>query len=428
MNVLVIGSGGREHALCWALAKSPLMGRLFCAPGNGGIAEVATCIDLDFRETDRVLALIRAEKIDFVVVGPEAPLVFGLVDKLTEKGIKVFGPTAAAAQLEGSKGFTKDLCARHDIPTAGYGRFHDKASALAYLEKQDLPIVIKADGLAAGKGVVIAATRAEAVEAVSDCFSGRFGSAGSEIVIEAFLDGEEASFFAIADGRHVVALGSAQDHKRVFDNDEGPNTGGMGAVAPSPLMTPAMVDEVMTRIIRPTVAAMSAEGRPFKGVLYAGLMLTKTGPQLIEYNVRFGDPECQVLLKRMKSDLLPVLVAAADGVLDKLNIEWDPRPAVSVVLATNGYPGDLLPGGEIRGLDEAGKVPDVKVFHAATRAAGDHFVPVGGRVLNVTALGETITRARATAYEAVAKIDWPGGFCRGDIALKAIAAAGESGN
>ncbi|PWR23548.1 phosphoribosylamine--glycine ligase [Zavarzinia compransoris] len=425
MNVLVIGSGGREHALCWALAKSPLVTRLFCAPGNGGIAQVATCIDLDPKDSERVLALVRSEKIDFVVVGPEAPLVIGLVDKLSEKGVKVFGPTAAAAQLEGSKGFTKDLCARHDIPTAAYGRFHDKASALAYLAGQPIPVVIKADGLAAGKGVVIATTRDEAVAAVEDCFAGRFGSAGSEIVIEAFMTGEEASFFAIADGRHVVALGSAQDHKRVFDHDEGPNTGGMGAVAPSPLMTPAMVDEVMARIIRPTVAAMAAEGRPFKGVLYAGLMLTAEGPQLIEYNVRFGDPECQVLLARMQTDLLPVLIAAAEGVLDKLNIEWDPRPAVTVVMATRGYPGDLLPGGEIRGLEAAGAVPGVTVFHAATRAAGDHFVPTGGRVLNVTALGETITAARETAYRAVARIDWPGGFNRTDIALKAIAAAGE---
>ncbi|MFA5122958.1 phosphoribosylamine--glycine ligase [Zavarzinia sp.] len=426
MNVLVIGSGGREHALCWALAKSPLVGRLFCAPGNGGIAAVATCVEIDPKEVDRLLALIRTEKIDFVVVGPEAPLVAGLADKLAEKGIKTFGPSAAAAQLEGSKGFTKDLCARHNIPTAAYGRFHDKASALRYLADQTIPVVIKADGLAAGKGVVIATTRDEAAMAIDDCFSGRFGSAGSEIVIEEFLEGEEASFFAIADGRHVVPLGSAQDHKRAFDNDEGPNTGGMGAVAPSPLMTPAMVDEVMARIIRPTVAAMAAEGRPFKGVLYAGLMLTRSGPQLIEYNVRFGDPECQVLLARMKSDLLPVLAAAADGVLDKLAIDWDPRPAVTVVMATKGYPGELQKGGEIRGLDAAAAVsPDVTVFHAATKAEGDHFVPAGGRVLNVTALGETIQAARETAYAAIAKVDWPGGFYRTDIALKAIAAAGE---
>ncbi|RJF88160.1 phosphoribosylamine--glycine ligase [Oleomonas cavernae] len=423
MNVLVIGGGGREHALCWALAKSPSVGRLFCAPGNGGIAQVATCIALDFKDTERVLALIRSEKIGFVVVGPEAPLVFGLVDKLIEKGIKVFGPTAAAAQLEGSKGFTKDLCARHDIPTAAYGRFHGRDAALTYLAKQSVPIVIKADGLAAGKGVVIATSMAEAVEAVNDCFAGRFGSAGSEIVIEEFLAGEEASFFAIADGRHVVALGSAQDHKRAFDGDTGPNTGGMGAVAPSPLMTQAMVDEVMARIIVPTVKAMAAEGRPFKGVLYAGLMLTATGPQLIEYNVRFGDPEAQVLMARLKSDLLPVLVAAADGVLDKLDIEWDDRPAVTVVMATNGYPGDLAKGGEIRGLAAAAASdPDVLVFHAATKAAGDHFVPNGGRVLNITALGETIDVARAKAYAAIAHVDWPGGFFRRDIALKAIAA------
>ena len=424
MNILVIGGGGREHALCWALAKSPTVGRLFCVPGNGGIAQVATCIDLDFKDIDRVFALIRSEKIDFVVIGPEAPLVFGLADKLAEKGIKVFGPSAAAAQLEGSKGFTKDLCARHGIPTAAYGRFHDKASALAYLKNQPIPIVVKADGLAAGKGVVIATTRAEAEAAVEDCFAGRFGSAGSEIVIEECLVGEEASFFAIADGRHVVALGSAQDHKRAHDGDTGPNTGGMGAVAPSPLMTDAMVDEVMERIIRPTVSAMAAEGMPFKGVLYAGLMLTASGPQLIEYNVRFGDPECQVLLARMKTDLLPVLTAAADGVLDKLDIDWDPRPAVTVVMATNGYPGTLEPGGEIHGVEAADALPDVTVFHAATKAVGDHFVPSGGRVLNVTALGTTIAEAREKAYEAVARIDWKGGFNRTDIALKAIAAAG----
>ncbi|MCF4164740.1 phosphoribosylamine--glycine ligase [Zavarzinia compransoris] len=424
MNVLVIGGGGREHALCWALAKSPDLGRLFCAPGNGGIARVATCIDLDFKDIDRVFALIRSEKIDFVVIGPEAPLVFGLADKLAEKGVKVFGPSAAAAQLEGSKGFTKDLCARHGIPTAAYGRFHDKDSALAYLKTRPVPIVVKADGLAAGKGVVIATTREEAEAAVEDCFAGRFGSAGSEIVIEECLVGEEASFFAIADGRHVVALGSAQDHKRAHDGDTGPNTGGMGAVAPSPLMTDAMVDEVMDRIIRPTVAAMAAEGMPFKGVLYAGLMLTASGPQLIEYNVRFGDPECQVLLARMKTDLLPVLTAAADGVLDTLDIDWDPRPAVTVVMATKGYPGTLEPGGEIHGIDAADALPDVTVFHAATRAAGDHFVPTGGRVLNVTALGATIAEARDKAYEAVGKIDWKGGFNRTDIALKAIAAAG----
>jgi phosphoribosylamine--glycine ligase len=422
MNVLVIGGGGREHALCWALAKSPSVGRLFCAPGNGGIAQVATCIELDFRDTERVLALIRSEKIGFVVVGPEAPLVFGLVDKLIEKGVKVFGPTAAAAQLEGSKGFTKDLCARHNIPTAAYGRFHARDAALTYLARQSVPIVIKADGLAAGKGVVIATTMDEAVAAVNDCFAGRFGSAGSEIVIEEFLEGEEASFFAIADGRHVVILGSAQDHKRAFDGDTGPNTGGMGAVAPSPLMTQAMVDEVMARIIVPTVKAMAAEGMPFKGVLYAGLMLTAKGPQLIEYNVRFGDPEAQVLMARMKSDLLPVLVAAADGVLDKLDIEWDDRPAVTVVMANNGYPGHLAPGGVIRGLDKAAGEPDVLVFHAATAASGDHFVPTGGRVLNITALGETIDAARAKAYGALAHVDWPGGFYRRDIALKAIAA------
>ena len=424
MNILVIGSGGREHALCWAISKSPLCDALYCAPGNGGIEEVATTVDLSPLDFDGIVRFCGEKEVGLVVVGPEDPLVNGLVDRLEAEGIKAFGPSAAAAQLEGSKGFTKDICAEFDIPTAAYGRFSEAEPAKAFVRERVAPIVIKADGLAAGKGVVIAMTMDEAVEAVEDCFGGRFGSAGSEIVIEEFLEGEEASFFAIADGRHVVALGSAQDHKRVFDGDQGPNTGGMGAVAPSPLMTPAMVDEVMERIIRPTVAAMAVEGHPFKGVLYAGLMLTYKGPQLIEYNVRFGDPECQVLLMRMKTDLLPVLTASADGVLDRLDIDWDPRPAVTVVMATKGYPGDLQPGGEIRGLDKAGAIEDVVVFHAATRAEGDHFVPTGGRVLNVTALGETIEKARETAYRAVAEIDWPGGFNRTDIALKAIAAAG----
>ena len=421
MNVLVIGSGGREHALCWALAKSPLVGRLFCAPGNGGIAQVATCIDLDPKDSERVLALVRSEKIDFVVVGPEAPLVIGLVDKLAEKGVKTFGPTAAAAQLEGSKGFTKDLCARHNIPTAAYGRFHDKAAALAFLAKQSIPIVIKADGLAAGKGVVIATTMAEAVEAVEDCFGGRFGSAGSEIVIEEFLDGEEASFFAIADGRHVVALGSAQDHKRVFDNDEGTNTGGMGAVAPSPLMTPAMVEDVMARIIRPTVAALAARGTPFQGVLFAGLMITEKGPQLIEYNVRFGDPETQVLMPRLKSDLLAAMVATADGVLDKFDLRWRDEAALTVVLAAKGYPGTPEKGTEIKGLDAARAVEGVEIFHAGTRRDGARLLADGGRVLNVTALGATVAEAQKRVYEAIAKIDWPGGFCRRDIGWRAVA-------
>ncbi len=421
MKVLVIGGGGREHALVWALSASPLVERVYCAPGNAGIAALATCIALDLKDTERVLALIRSEHIDFVVIGPEAPLVMGLADKLAEKGIKVFGPSARAAQLEGSKGFMKDLCARHDIPTAAYGRFHDRSAALAYLDCQDLPIVIKADGLAAGKGVVIAASRAEAVQAVEDCFDGRFGSAGSEIVIEAFLDGEEASVFAISDGRHVLPFGTAQDHKRVGDGDLGPNTGGMGAISPAPAMTPALQDEVMARIIRPTVAAMAAEGCPFKGVLYAGIILTAEGPKLLEYNVRFGDPECQVLMLRLKSDLLPALIAAADGVLDTFDLRWRPGAAATVVLANRGYPGPLEPGGAIAGIAAAEAVDGVVVFHAATRRDGDRLVPAGGRVLNVTATGDTLGEAIDRAYQAVDRIVWPGGFCRRDIGARALA-------
>lgn len=422
MKVLVIGGGGREHALVWALSASPLVDKIYCAPGNAGIAALATCIALEVRDTERVLALIRSEHIDFVVIGPEAPLVMGLADKLAEKGIKVFGPSARAARLEGSKGFMKDLCARHAIPTAAYGRFHERAAALAYLDGQALPVVIKADGLAAGKGVVIAARRAEAVQAVEDCFDGRFGSAGSEIVIEAFLDGEEASVFALSDGRHVLPFGTAQDHKRVGDGDQGPNTGGMGAVAPSPLMTPALEAEVMERIIRPTVAAMAAEGCPFKGVLYAGIMLTAEGPKLLEYNVRFGDPECQVLMMRLKSDLLPALIAAADGVLDTFDLRWHAHAAATVVMATNGYPGPLQPGGEIRNLAAAEAIDGVAVFHAATRAEGHRLLPAGGRVLNVTATAPTLEGAIAEAYRAVDLIDWPGGFCRRDIGAKALQA------
>jgi phosphoribosylamine--glycine ligase len=420
MNVLLIGSGGREHALAWKLAASPLLTKLYCAPGNGGIAEVAECVPLAVADHTAVIRFCADNAIDLVIVGPEAPLVAGLVDDLTTAGIKCFGPKQAAAQLEGSKGFTKDLCREFDIPTAAYGRFTDAASAKAYLGAQKLPIVIKADGLAAGKGVTIAATRAEAEAAIDACFAGAFGKAGSEVVIEEFLEGEEASFFALCDGTTALALATAQDHKRVGDGDTGPNTGGMGAYSPAPVITPAMSARVMDEIIGPTVDAMAKRGTPFKGVLFAGLMITAEGPKLIEYNVRFGDPETQVLMLRLKSDLLPALLATADGVLDTFDLRWHDDPALTVVMAANGYPGPPEVGTEIKGLDSAAAVEGVEIFHAGTRRDGDRLLAQGGRVLNVTARGKTVAEAQARAYAAAARIDWPGGFYRHDIGWRAV--------
>jgi phosphoribosylamine--glycine ligase len=420
MNVLLIGGGGREHALAWALSASPLLSKLYAAPGNAGIADLAECVTLDVADHAAVLQLIKERGIDFVVIGPEAPLVGGLSDALAAAGIKHFGPSKAAAQLEGSKGFTKDLCREAGIPTGAYGRFKDAASAKAYLAGEPVPIVVKADGLAAGKGVVVATTRAEAEAAVDACFAGAFGAAGAEVVIEAFLDGEEASFFALCDGTTALPLATAQDHKRVGDNDTGPNTGGMGAYSPAPVMTPELVQRTMDEIIRPTVAAMAARGTPFKGVLFAGLMITAEGPKLIEYNVRFGDPETQVLMMRLQSDLLAAMVATADGVLDHFDLRWRDDAALTVVLAARGYPSTPEKGTEIKGLDAAGAIAGVQIFHAGTRRDGDRLLADGGRVLNVTALGATVAEAQARAYEAIAKIDWPGGFWRTDIGWRAV--------
>ncbi|AHB48771.1 phosphoribosylamine--glycine ligase [Hyphomicrobium nitrativorans NL23] len=426
MNVLLIGGGGREHALAWALSASPLLTKLYAAPGNAGIAEVAECVTLDVADHAAVLRFIEDHDIWFVVVGPEAPLVAGLGDTLRQAGIKHFAPSKAAAQLEGSKGFTKDLCREAGIPTGAYGRFSDAASAKAYLATQPVPIVVKADGLAAGKGVVVATTREEAEAAIDACFEGAFGAAGAEVVIEEFLDGEEASFFALCDGTTALALATAQDHKRVGDGDTGPNTGGMGAYSPAPIMTPDMVARTMDEIVRPTVAAMAARGTPFKGVLFAGLMITADGPQLIEYNVRFGDPETQVLMLRLKSDLLAGMLATADGVLDAFDLRWRDDAALTVVLAANGYPGPPQKGTEIKGLDAARAVEGVEIFHAGTKRDGERILADGGRVLNVTALGATVAEAQARAYEAIAKIDWPGGFCRRDIGWRAVAREKES--
>ena len=421
MNVLLLGSGGREHALAWKLAASPLLTKLYCAPGNGGIADVAECVPLAVADHTAVIRFCKDNAIDLVVVGPEAPLVAGIVDDLATAGIKCFGPKQAAAALEGSKGFTKDLCREFDIPTAAYGRFTDATTAKAYLAGQKLPIVIKADGLAAGKGVTIAQTIAEAEAAIDDCFAGVFGKAGSEVVVEEFLEGEEASFFALVDGKHALALAAAQDHKRVGDGDTGPNTGGMGAYSPAPVMTDEMIARTMREIIEPTVAAMQKRGTPFKGVLFAGLMITADGPKLIEYNVRFGDPETQVLMLRLKSDLLPALLAAADGVLSSFDLRWHDDAALTVVMAANGYPASPEVGTEIKGLDAASEVEGVQIFHAGTRKDGDRLLAHGGRVLNVTARGKTVGEAQARAYDAISRIDWPGGFYRHDIGWRAIA-------
>lgn len=423
MKVLVLGSGGREHALCWSLAASPLLTRLWCAPGNAGIAEVATCLPIDPMDFDHVVNFCRTEAIDLVVVGPEQPLVAGIVDRLQAEGIKAFGPTREAARLEGSKAFTKDLCRRHGIPTAAWRRFGDADEAVAYIEAQGAPIVVKADGLAAGKGAIVCASVEEACEAARTVLGGRFGQAGAEIVVEAFLEGEEASFFALCDGTTALPLATAQDHKRVGDGDTGPNTGGMGAYSPAPVMDEALNGRVMAEIIEPTLAAMAAEGRPFTGVLYAGLMITSDGPQLIEYNTRFGDPECQVLMVRLMSDLLSALIAACDGVLDHFDLRWFPEPALTVVMATRGYPGDYGKGSAIANLHTAAGDEKVTLFHAGTRLGADGLTieAAGGRVLNVTARGDSIADAQARAYRAVDRIDWPEGFCRRDIGWRAIA-------
>ncbi len=420
MNVLVIGSGGREHALCWKLAQSALLSKLWCAPGNPGIAAVATCTALNVSDHDAVIAFCRDNAIELVVVGPEQPLVEGLVDALDAAEIRAFGPTAAAAQLEGSKGFTKALCAAHNIPTAAFERFTDAAPAKAWLADKAMPIVIKADGLAAGKGVIIAQSLEEANAAIDDMFGGRFGAAGASVVIEAFMTGEDASGFALTDGTHVLPLTSAQDHKRVGDGDTGPNTGGMGAYSPAAVLTPELEARVMAEILLPTVNAMRADGMPFKGVLYAGLMLTADGPKLIEYNARFGDPETQVLMMRMKSDLLPAMIATADGQLDAFAVQWRDQSAITVVMAADGYPETPKKGTVINGVDAA-EAAGATVFHAGTaRDASGALVANGGRVLNVTALGATVGEAAETVYQAIDKIDWQGGFCRRDIGWRAI--------
>ncbi len=421
MKILVVGSGGREHALCWAIKRSPHCSELYCAPGNAGIADVATCVPMAVSALDDIVAFAKDNAIDLVVVGPEGPLVDGLVDQLDAAGIKAVGPSAAAAQLEGSKGFMKDFCARHNIPTAHYARFTQADAAKAYVRDVGAPIVVKADGLAAGKGVVLCPNESDAIAAIDMIMTDRaFGDAGGEVVIEEFLVGEEASFFALLDGENAIPLGAAQDHKAVGEGDTGPNTGGMGAYGPAPVVTPEIEKQVMDTIVTPTVKGMAAEGHPFCGVLFAGLMITAEGPKLIEFNVRFGDPECQVLMARMKSDVVLLLKAVADKRLDEIQVDWHDAAAMVVVMAAKGYPGTPLKGTEIRNLDAANAVDEAVVFHAGTVADNGKILANGGRVLGVTARGATVREARDRAYEAVDHIDWPEGFCRRDIGWRVL--------
>jgi len=420
MKILVLGSGGREHALCWKISASPLVTKLWCMPGNAGIAKDAECVPVDIADHAAVVAFCEANSVDFVVVGPDAAIAAGVVDDLNAAGFKAFGPTKAAGQLESSKSFTKKLCRDHNIPTAAYEHFKDAEAAKAYIRQQGAPIVVKADGLAAGKGVVVAMTLDEALAAVDMMFGGGFGESGAEVVIEEFMEGEEASFFALCDGESALPLATAQDHKRVFDGDKGPNTGGMGAYSPAPVMTDALCRQVMDEMIHPTLRAMAAMGAPYKGVLYAGIMLTSKGPKLVEYNARFGDPECQVLMLRMMSDIVPALLACADGQLKNMSLRWFDDVAITVIMATKGYPGDYGKGSRIDGLAEAEAVEGVEIFHAGTKMQDGHLVANGGRVLNVCALGASVSEARRRAYEAVGKIRWPEGFCRSDIGWRAV--------
>ncbi|MFN0044181.1 MAG: phosphoribosylamine--glycine ligase [Alphaproteobacteria bacterium] len=421
MKVLVLGAGGREHALAWSLAASPLVDKLYAAPGNAGIAAEATCVALDVMDFTGITTFCTDQCIGFVVVGPEAPLCAGLVDHLEANGIAAFGPTQAAARLEGSKAFMKELCARHNIPTAAFGRFTDLQAAARFIDGQTPPIVVKADGLAAGKGVIIAETKDAAKAAAADMLAGGLGAAGREVVIEEFLAGEELSYFALVDGAHLLELDAAQDHKRVFDGDQGPNTGGMGAYSPAPLATQALKDQVRTRIVQPLVDGMAAAGTPYKGVLFAGIMVTKDGPKLLEVNCRFGDPETQVLIPRLMSDLLPALIASRDGALKTVSLRWYDDAALCVVMASNGYPGAYQKGSVISGLEAAAQVPNVTIFHAGTKRRDDGaLIADGGRVLNVVGKGTTVRVAQDAAYRAIAKIDWPGGFCRTDIGWRAV--------
>jgi len=420
MNILVLGSGGREHALAWAILQNPKCDRLICAPGNAGMGLIAECADLDICDSGAVVTFCEENAIDFVVIGPEAPLAAGVADRLRAVGISCFGPSAAAARLEASKAFTKEICAAVNAPTAGYAHFTQAAPARAHIRATGAPIVVKADGLAAGKGVIVAMTEGEALEAVDTMFGGEFGAAGAEVVIEEFMEGEEASFFVLVDGEVCLPIGTAQDHKRVGDGDTGPNTGGMGAYSPAPVLTDAIARAALDQIIRPTMAEMARRGTPYQGVLYAGLMIKDGQPRLVEYNARFGDPEAQVLMMRLGAQALDLMLACAEGRLDEVAVNWAEDHALTVVMAAQGYPGEYAKGSEIRGLEGCAADSSHMVFHAGTRAEGGRVLANGGRVLNVTARGASLAEARARAYNMLDQIDWPEGFCRRDIGWRAL--------
>lgn len=421
MKILVVGGGGREHALCWKIAQSPLVEKIYCAPGNPGIADVAECVHIGADEIDTLCEFAQAEAVDLTVVGPEVPLTMGIVDRFQDAGLDIFGPSQAAAQIEGSKGFSKDLMARHNIPTAAYKTFTDHASAVAYVKEQGAPIVIKADGLAAGKGVIVAMTEEQAIEGINEIMLDKiFGSAGASVVIEEFMAGEEASFFAFTDGKNILPLASSQDHKRVYDHDEGPNTGGMGAYSPAPVVTDSLYHEIVDTVVKPTIAGMAEDDCPYSGILYVGLMIKDGKPRVVEFNARFGDPEAQPLLMRMKSDIVPVLQACARGELKQEAIEWHDKAAVCVVMASGGYPSTFEKGLPISGLDTAAQMEDLMVFHAGTRFVDGQVVTNGGRVLGVTGLGTSVKEAIDKAYAGVTVIDWKDVHYRKDIGARAL--------
>lgn len=421
MNVLIIGSGGREHALAWKVAQSPLVEKVYCAPGNPGMAQVAECVDIGVNDFDALLQCAKDNAVGLTLVGPEDPLSKGITDVFAKEGLKVFGPSADAARLESSKSFAKALMAKYNIPTADYAEFTDAGEAVAYVQEKGAPIVVKADGLAAGKGVTVAQTVDEAVEAIRAAMTDKvFGDAGNRVVIEECLFGEEASILAFTDGKTVLSMATSQDHKPVFDGDKGPNTGGMGAYSPAPVVTPELFDEIQRTIMQPCVDGMAKEGTPYTGILYGGLMITEQGPKVIEFNCRFGDPETQVVLPRMKSDIIPAFLACCDGTLDQVTLEWDSGACVTVVMASGGYPGSYPKGKAITGIADAEADANVTVFHAGTKMDGEDLVTNGGRVLNVTALGADIPGAIAKAYEAVGKIAFDGAQNRSDIGQKAL--------
>lgn len=420
MNILILGSGGREHSLAWAVLQNPKCDKLIVAPGNAGIAQIADCASIDINDGGTVVEFVARNNVDFVIIGPEAPLAAGVADRLREAGILVFGPSQEAAALEASKAFTKEICDACDAPTAAYGHFTDAAAAKAYVQTQGAPIVVKADGLAAGKGVIIAETVEQAEAAIDDMFGGEFGAAGAEVVIEEFMEGEEASFFILCDGENVLPMGTAQDHKRVGDGDTGPNTGGMGAYSPAPVLTDEIAERALSEIIRPTMAEMAKRGMPYQGILYAGLMIENGVPRLVEYNARFGDPECQVLMMRLGAQALDLMHAAAESRLTEMTVNWANDHALTVVLANAGYPGSYTKGSVIGGLDAMPEDSSNMVFHAGTAEQDGAIVAVGGRVLNVTARGDTLAQAQERAYAMVDAIDWPEGFCRRDIGWRAL--------